>query len=148
MSFIGAGAIVRKGDMVRGLTTAASLWFATVLGLCFGGGQLLLGSAVLCLGLIVLEGLKWVEKRRKQDRHAALTIVVGEGGPTDDEVAASLEEKGYEVEAWAVRFINSSSNRELQIELRWRAYFHEVRPATFLDNLADRAGVVKVEWNP
>jgi putative Mg2+ transporter-C (MgtC) family protein len=32
MGFIGAGAIVRKGSLVRGLTTAATLWFVTVLG--------------------------------------------------------------------------------------------------------------------
>src|ERR1700693_1631613 len=37
MGFIGAGAIVRYGSLVRGLTTATTLWFLTVLGLCFGG---------------------------------------------------------------------------------------------------------------
>jgi putative Mg2+ transporter-C (MgtC) family protein len=31
MGFIGAGAIVRQGSLVRGLTTAATLWFVTVL---------------------------------------------------------------------------------------------------------------------
>jgi hypothetical protein len=41
MGFIGAGAILRKGSLVRGLTTAATLWFVTVLGLCFGGGVIL-----------------------------------------------------------------------------------------------------------
>jgi hypothetical protein len=38
MGFIGAGAIVKRGSLVHGLTTAATLWFATVLGLCFGDG--------------------------------------------------------------------------------------------------------------
>jgi putative Mg2+ transporter-C (MgtC) family protein len=38
MGFIGAGAIVRKDSLVHGLTTAATLWFVTGLGLCFGGG--------------------------------------------------------------------------------------------------------------
>ena len=56
MGFIGAGAIVRTGSLVRGLTTAATLWFVTVLGLCFGGGQLALGLAVLALGVLVLGG--------------------------------------------------------------------------------------------
>ena len=39
VGFIGAGAIVRKSELVLGLTTAATLWFATVIGLCLGGGQ-------------------------------------------------------------------------------------------------------------
>ena len=36
MGFIGAGAILQKGNLVRGLTTAATLWFVTVMGICFG----------------------------------------------------------------------------------------------------------------
>lgn len=43
VGFIGAGAILRKDEMVVGLTTAATLWFGTVIGLCLGGGQLILG---------------------------------------------------------------------------------------------------------
>ena len=56
LGFIGAGAIVRTGSLVRGLTTAATLWFVTVLGLCFGVGQLALGLALLALGVLVLGG--------------------------------------------------------------------------------------------
>jgi putative Mg2+ transporter-C (MgtC) family protein len=52
MGFIGAGAIVRKSNLVRGLTAAATLWFATALGLCFGGGQLILGTSVLVIELV------------------------------------------------------------------------------------------------
>ena len=44
MGFIGAGAILKKGDIVLGVTTATTLWFVTVLGLCFGGGQWILGA--------------------------------------------------------------------------------------------------------
>ena len=43
MGFIGAGAILKRGELVLGITTAATLWFVTVLGLCFGGGQWVLG---------------------------------------------------------------------------------------------------------
>ena len=44
MGFIGAGAILRRGDLISGVTTAATLWLVTVIGLCFGGGQLWLGG--------------------------------------------------------------------------------------------------------
>src|SRR5262249_12866451 len=43
VGFIGGGAILRRRDIVTGVTTAATLWYVTVLGLCFGGGQLILG---------------------------------------------------------------------------------------------------------
>jgi uncharacterized membrane protein YhiD involved in acid resistance len=45
VGFIGGGAILSRGDMVVGVTTAATLWLATVIGLCLGGGQIGLGLA-------------------------------------------------------------------------------------------------------
>src|ERR1700744_1019950 len=50
MGFIGAGAILHRGNLVLGVTTAATLWFVTVMGLCFGGGQITLGLAAMMLG--------------------------------------------------------------------------------------------------
>jgi putative Mg2+ transporter-C (MgtC) family protein len=44
MGFIGGGAILRRENFVTGVTTAATLWFVTVIGLCFGVGRFRLGS--------------------------------------------------------------------------------------------------------
>jgi len=63
VGFIGAGAIVRKDELVLGLTTAATLWFATVVGLCLAGGQISLGLAADGIGFVVLWGLQWFEKK-------------------------------------------------------------------------------------
>lgn len=43
MGFIGAGAVFRKDGLVSGVTTAAMLWFVTIIGLCFGGGAMWVG---------------------------------------------------------------------------------------------------------
>jgi putative Mg2+ transporter-C (MgtC) family protein len=40
VGFIGGGAIPRRDGFVLGATTAATLWFVTVIGLCFGVGRL------------------------------------------------------------------------------------------------------------
>ena len=147
MGFIGAGAIVRKGSLVHGLTTAATLWFGTVLGLCFGGGQLWLGISVLILGMLVLEGLKWVEKRRKQDRHATLLIAIGNDGPTEGEVAKKLKEAGYEIGRWGFSWMKSTAQRELKAEVQWRAYPQDVSSPEVLQKILNLPGVAKVEWN-
>jgi putative Mg2+ transporter-C (MgtC) family protein len=63
VGFIGAGAIFRQNDLVRGITTAATLWFVTVIGLCFGGGQIGLGIAGTAIGVAALWGLKEFEER-------------------------------------------------------------------------------------
>jgi len=72
--FIGAGAILRREDIVSGVTTAAALWLATVLGLCFGGGQNALGSAALAFGIFILWALKRFEQWIPQERRAVLRM--------------------------------------------------------------------------
>lgn len=60
MGFIGGGAILHRDGLVTGVTTAATLWFVTVIGLCIGGGQLQLGALGLAVGLVVI----WPLRRR------------------------------------------------------------------------------------
>ncbi len=72
IGFIGAGAILRKGELVRGLTTAATLWIVTVLGLLFGAGLLRLGAIASALTLIILWLLKHLEKHVPSVRSATL----------------------------------------------------------------------------
>jgi len=63
MGFIGAGAILHRANMVTGVTTAATLWFTTVMGFCFGAGEFLLGAWMLGLSILVLWCMQWVEAR-------------------------------------------------------------------------------------
>jgi uncharacterized membrane protein YhiD involved in acid resistance len=52
VGFIGGGVILRRDDIIVGVTTAATLWCVTVIGLCLGGGQIRLGivATVIALG--------------------------------------------------------------------------------------------------
>ena len=79
VGFIGGGAILKKGDIVAGVTTAATLWLVTVIGLCFGGGQLVLGSIATALGVVTLWLLKWVDILIPREHRAAIVIVADEG---------------------------------------------------------------------
>ena len=75
VGFIGAGAIVKKGEMVLGVTTAATMWFATVVGLCLGGGQIILGSTATVLGFLILWAFRLGERRLETYQRGALTVV-------------------------------------------------------------------------
>jgi putative Mg2+ transporter-C (MgtC) family protein len=57
VGFIGGGAILRRGSLVVGVTTAATLWLVTIIGLCLGGGQIELGLATAAIGFFALWGL-------------------------------------------------------------------------------------------
>jgi putative Mg2+ transporter-C (MgtC) family protein len=61
IGFLGAGAILRSGMSVRGLTTAASLWVVAAVGLAVGAGAYVLASTatgVTLLALFVLRPLR------------------------------------------------------------------------------------------
>jgi putative Mg2+ transporter-C (MgtC) family protein len=74
VGFIGGGAILRKGDLITGVTTAATLWLVTVIGLCLGGGQLLLGIAATALAVLTLSTLKWVDGVIPREHRARLVV--------------------------------------------------------------------------
>lgn len=148
MGFIGAGAILRRGNMVMGVTTAATLWYVTIMGLCFGGGQRALGLAMLALGMLVLWALKWIEQHLTQDFHAVLFLTTQADGLTEDELRGLLGESGMRVQACAIRHDARLNRRRLRCEIKWRAAGHDSRTPSIVDRLAQRQGVVRLVWRP
>ena len=72
MGFLGAGTIIRQDNVIRGVTTAAVLWFVSVLGLIFGSGYFILGFLgvlVALLTLFVLPGLENFIKNNRGENH-------------------------------------------------------------------------------
>ncbi len=148
IGFIGAGAILRKGDMVQGVTTAATLWFVTVIGLCLGGGQIGLGLTSLALALIILGGLKWLEQRMSEQKLATLTIVAGPEGPTEHDVRARLQAEGFIVVNCEVTYADRARRRTLHYDVRWRASMNETLSPPFVARLAHEPGVQELQWRP
>jgi putative Mg2+ transporter-C (MgtC) family protein len=68
IGFLGAGTILLRGEVVRGLTTAASLWSVAAVGLAVGGGLYVEAVAATLVILIILAGIKPLEERFQQ-RH-------------------------------------------------------------------------------
>lgn len=63
IGFLGAGAILRYGFNVKGLTTATSLWTMAIVGMAVGAGYYLVGVITTALMLLVLTVLNILEKR-------------------------------------------------------------------------------------
>jgi len=63
IGFLGAGAILRYGFNVKGLTTATSLWTMAIVGLAVGAGYYLIGVVTTALMLLVLGLLNVIENR-------------------------------------------------------------------------------------
>ncbi len=148
MGFIGAGAILRRDDLVVGLTTAASMWFVTVLGLCFGGGQILLGVIGLALGVIVLSGLKLVEDRIQKDHLAKLGIVTESSGPTENEIRGLLSAGGFRIRSTSVAMLHAGADRELNLSVQCSAPMNQTEVPETIETLARYPGVVRLAWDP
>lgn len=147
MGFIGGGVILRKGSIVRGVTTAATLWFVTVMGLCFGGGQIGLGLGALVLGLIILVGVKQLEKPMKQIRQATLTLVANSDSPSVSEMTKAIVAAGYTITTSSVTMGQDAVLLEMSCEVEWRARgAASDQPVSLLKELATRFGLAKIDW--
>ncbi len=75
IGFLGAGAIIKDGFAVRGLTTAACLWIAAAIGMACGTQQYAIAVAVTILALACLILLKMLERLLNHDSYRVLTVV-------------------------------------------------------------------------
>jgi putative Mg2+ transporter-C (MgtC) family protein len=62
IGFLGAGAIMRTGAGIRGLTTASMIWVNAAIGVAVGGGEYRLALIATAVTLVVLVLLSPVEK--------------------------------------------------------------------------------------
>jgi putative Mg2+ transporter-C (MgtC) family protein len=78
IGFLGAGTIILRQKVVRGLTTAASLWTVAAVGLAVGGGLYMAAATATGLIVMILAGLKPIERRlfRARRRQTPLLILI------------------------------------------------------------------------
>ncbi|KNC49445.1 MgtC family protein [Thecamonas trahens ATCC 50062] len=89
IGFLGAGAIIRRGPVVRGLTTAASLWVSAGLGLAVGTGYWIAALLTTTLTIVSLVVLKAIERSFISPRE---TRVVSMHDVTWDQVQACINQ--------------------------------------------------------
>jgi len=148
VGFIGAGCILKKGDLVRGVTTAATLWYVTVVGLCLGGGQLGLGISGSLIGWFILTVLKKAERHWHRDRHAALTMICDESGPDYEVVRRLVESLDGKVTHWTHLHQNKADGvRRETCEIQWKTLPDESKPPPFAQVISEQIGVRQVDWN-
>jgi putative Mg2+ transporter-C (MgtC) family protein len=81
IGFLGAGTIIRQGSIVRGLTTAASLWTIAGVGLAVGAGFYSAALLTTALVFVVLSGFKIIETRLIGTKGAQVLLVRIEDKP-------------------------------------------------------------------
>ncbi|MGE5171517.1 MAG: MgtC/SapB family protein [Rudaea sp.] len=74
VGFLGAGVIVKEGFSVRGLTTAASIWVGSAIGVLLGAGSYRMGVTATLATLVALTILRRIEDRLPSQAFAHLEV--------------------------------------------------------------------------
>jgi putative Mg2+ transporter-C (MgtC) family protein len=85
IGFLGAGVIVKEGFSVRGLTTSASIWVASAIGVVIGSGSYLTGAEASVVTLIALAILRQIEDRLPAQSYVHVDVAFDRSAAMDEE---------------------------------------------------------------
>ncbi len=98
MGFLGAGVIIRQSDyMIRGVTTAATLWFVTIIGLAFGAGAIGVGLVALVSSVLILGLIPYFESMIINDWYSDLGVAFAPSICSVEMLVKALEPLGVKV---------------------------------------------------
>jgi putative Mg2+ transporter-C (MgtC) family protein len=120
IGFLGAGAIIRQGIDVRGLTTAASLWAAAAIGMAAGAGYYFGAAATTVVVVTVLYLLREVRNAllaRFRTDFGVLTVDYSQQGRGISEVTETLERHGLEIRSLGAELEGGRSSYTLQLRI-------------------------------
>jgi len=146
IGFLGAGTIMRHENFVRGVTTAASLWFVTVLGLAFGSGFFAIGFIGLAVALAALFVLPGFESNIKSDWYTTLRVTTTLDALSEEELRRRIQALGPEVSRMKLDYDLSQKQKTLTCDLKLKRSENINVGQTVVKDLALCVGVVRVEW--
>jgi putative Mg2+ transporter-C (MgtC) family protein len=102
IGFIGAGAIIRQGLSVRGLTTAATLWMVAAIGMACGAGFYWAALIATGIALVGLGPLRLVSRRMLDRPHRRELEVELDADTSAAPVLAALEQLGVGIASFSI----------------------------------------------
>ena len=141
--FIGAGTIILRREIVRGLTTAASVWAIAAIGLAVGGGMYLAAIVATVLALVILAVVKPIEWRvfkHRRARQVNLTVDVQEISLSD--IKAKIEAADLHLDRLVIR--SSDSPEADRVEVFLARGSSEEKLLLLMESLRRFAGVREI----
>ncbi|MBQ7759831.1 MAG: MgtC/SapB family protein [Phascolarctobacterium sp.] len=144
IGFLGAGTILHEGLTIKGLTTAASLWIVSAIGLAVGSGMYLLSTAATILTLVTLVTFHNWEKRFAGNRSERrfIRVITNNVPGVITEVTGFLADAGIKVKTLNVKSDNKNDNIILELYLKINKGSDVTRVAS---GIQDIEGVIAVE---
>jgi putative Mg2+ transporter-C (MgtC) family protein len=143
IGFLGAGAIIRQGLSVRGLTTAATLWVVAAVGLAAGAGYYsaaVITTAVVLVALWPLRLLAYRILRRYRVDDGRLLVELP-AGTAPGELIDEVERSGARITS--IEVSQEGDRRRLELDL---ALPRDLAAPRLVARIADVPSVVDVRW--
>ena len=119
IGFLGAGAIIRLGNNIHGLTTAASLWFIAAVGLVIGAGMFIIAAIAIGLGLLTLLFLHKIERRIfPSQRFKLLEIFYKDNNSSAKNALDIIKTSGIEIQSEDINQGSKDKGTKLRLLVR------------------------------
>lgn len=142
IGFLGAGTIVKSRNFVRGLTTAASIWVVSAIGVTVGLGEYVISFFVTLLVLLALYVLHRLPI--ESDYYFSLQLAWGGDLNLVTEISHQLDQKGIQIKNRSIVHAAKTRNCKATLVLRTRG---EEQNAEILNMLKDDTRFDSVSWN-
>jgi putative Mg2+ transporter-C (MgtC) family protein len=141
IGFLGAGAILARGEIVRGLTTAASIWTVAAIGLAVGGGLYFAAGASTVVIIVILAGIKPLEEAyRARNQSCRLWIEAANGSLTPDILKQTLKIRVAQIK----RFLATPNDGREEISVFIsKVSSHDIK--SFVEKLTELDGISSVK---
>ncbi|AJX00235.1 MULTISPECIES: MgtC/SapB family protein [Burkholderia] len=113
IGFLGAGSILLRGEVVRGLTTAASIWSVAGVGLAVGGGLYVGAVSATVVILLILAGVKPLERFLRRTKIRREVVLATDRDTLDLQAIDSvIQSRGARLKQMIVRHNSSVEARD------------------------------------
>lgn len=148
MGFLGAGVIIhhRHSHITRGVTTAALLWFASMVGMAFGSGAIGLGLVATGLSSVVLFLLPQLEHLIPNDWYSDLSIRCARE-TTLEEIITVIEAQKVKIKGFSWNEQVDSEERSLRFHLKFKSTRLRTLPEALMKHLGALPGVKGIHWH-
>jgi putative Mg2+ transporter-C (MgtC) family protein len=142
IGFLGAGAIIRQGLSIRGLTTAATLWLVAAIGMASGAGYydaagIATAGALLTLGPLRIVAYRVIHRFRPEIDRLLVDIPAG-GSPAP--VLEAIEQRGGRV--ISLEIAQEGDRRSIAIDVELQG----VHAPAIVSDVGSVDGVLEVRW--
>jgi putative Mg2+ transporter-C (MgtC) family protein len=139
IGFLGAGAIIQARFSIHGLTTAASIWTVSAIGISVGSGYYLISFLITIFVVIILTFFKYISKIIEKQKNMFVYII-----KTEDRASIFIEVKKVITEL-GINYINADFYKykgEIEIEISFSS--SQNKNEKFLDKVLQLKGVKKI----